>query len=72
MHERCLVDPWFLRELRTLATEGDGTEGLDRTYSSVDTCAAEFEARRPTTTRRTSAAAGGRPPRCAAAGASRW
>ena len=25
-------------------TEGDGTEGLDRTYKSVDTCAAEFEA----------------------------
>ena len=30
-----------------LATEGDGTAGLVRTYSSVDTCAAEFEARTP-------------------------
>ena len=39
------IDPWFLRELEALATEGDGTEGLERTYKSVDTCAAEFEAR---------------------------
>jgi carbamoyl-phosphate synthase large subunit len=42
-----MIDPWFLRELRALATNGDGTEGLDRTYRSVDTCAAEFEARTP-------------------------
>ena len=42
-----MIDPWFLRELRALATEGDGTEGLERTYLSVDTCAAEFEARTP-------------------------
>ena len=47
IHERTAVDPWFLRELQTLATEGDGTEGLDRTFRSVDTCAAEFEARTP-------------------------
>jgi carbamoyl-phosphate synthase large subunit len=47
VHERCLVDRWFLRELQTLATEGDGTEGLARTYKSVDTCAAEFEAATP-------------------------
>jgi carbamoyl-phosphate synthase large subunit len=47
VHERCLVDPWFLRELRALATEGDGTEGLARTYKAVDTCAAEFEAATP-------------------------
>ncbi|MFN8161996.1 MAG: carbamoyl-phosphate synthase large subunit [Solirubrobacterales bacterium] len=47
VHERCLVDPWFLRELRDLALDGDGTEGLERTYKSVDTCAAEFEARTP-------------------------
>ncbi len=32
---------------QTLATEGDGSGGLDRTYRSVDTCAAEFEARTP-------------------------
>ncbi len=47
VHERCLVDPWFLHELHALATEGDGTEGLTRTYKSVDTCAAEFEAATP-------------------------
>jgi carbamoyl-phosphate synthase large subunit len=47
VHERCLVDRWFLRELRALAIEGDGTEGLVRTYKSVDTCAAEFEAATP-------------------------
>ncbi len=47
VHESCLVDRWFLRELRVLALEGDGTEGLARTYKSVDTCAAEFEAATP-------------------------
>jgi carbamoyl-phosphate synthase large subunit len=47
VHEATMVDPWFLRELRALATEGDGTEGLERTYKSVDTCAAEFEAATP-------------------------
>ncbi|HEU4736421.1 MAG TPA: carbamoyl-phosphate synthase large subunit [Solirubrobacterales bacterium] len=47
VHERCLVDPWFLRELRALALEGDGTEGLSRVYKAVDTCAAEFEAATP-------------------------
>ena len=47
VHERCLVDRWFLRELRALATEGDGTAGLSRAYKSVDTCAAEFEAATP-------------------------
>jgi carbamoyl-phosphate synthase large subunit len=47
VHERCLVDRWFLRELQGLATEGDGTDGLTRTYKAVDTCAAEFEAATP-------------------------
>jgi carbamoyl-phosphate synthase large subunit len=47
VHERCLVDPWFLRELQALAIEGDGTESLTRVYKSVDTCAAEFEAATP-------------------------
>ena len=47
IQEATMIDPWFLRELQTLATEGDGTEGLERTYRSVDTCAAEFEARTP-------------------------
>ena len=47
VHERCLVDPWFLRELQSLAIEGDGTASLTRVYKSVDTCAAEFEAATP-------------------------
>src|SRR6185436_21060648 len=47
VHGRCLVDRWFLRELQALAAEGDGTDGLTRTYKSVDTCAAEFEAATP-------------------------
>jgi carbamoyl-phosphate synthase large subunit len=47
VHERCQVDRWFLRELQTLVAEGDGTAGLSRTYKSVDTCAAEFEAATP-------------------------
>jgi len=47
IQEATMIDPWFLRELRDLATDGDGTEGLERTYRSVDTCAAEFEARTP-------------------------
>jgi carbamoyl-phosphate synthase large subunit len=47
VHQRCLVDRWFLRELQALATDGDGTEGLARTYKAVDTCAAEFEAATP-------------------------
>jgi carbamoyl-phosphate synthase large subunit len=47
VHERCLVDRWFLRELEALATEGDGSEGLARAYKAVDTCAAEFEAATP-------------------------
>jgi carbamoyl-phosphate synthase large subunit len=47
IQEATMIDPWFLRELRTLATEGDGTDGQERTYRSVDTCAAEFEARTP-------------------------
>src|SRR5215207_8236358 len=44
---RTSIDPWFLRELRSLALDGDGTVGLDRSFRSVDTCAAEFEARTP-------------------------
>ena len=47
IHSRTAVDPWFLRELEALARDGDGTEELNRTFRSVDTCAAEFEARTP-------------------------
>jgi carbamoyl-phosphate synthase large subunit len=45
--ERTKIDPWFLGELEALASDGDGTAGLVRTYRAVDTCAAEFEARTP-------------------------
>jgi len=44
---RTSIDPWFLRELQGLALDGDGTGGLQRSFRSVDTCAAEFEARTP-------------------------
>jgi carbamoyl-phosphate synthase large subunit len=44
---RTAIDPWFLRELRELAIDGDGTRALARSFRSVDTCAAEFEARTP-------------------------
>ncbi len=44
---RTAIDRWFLRELCALARDGDGTAGLDRCFRSVDTCAAEFEARTP-------------------------
>src|SRR5215813_10850410 len=47
IQEATMIDPWFLRELKALATEGDGTDRLERSYRSVDTCAAEFEARTP-------------------------
>jgi carbamoyl-phosphate synthase large subunit len=47
VHKSCLVDRWFLRELEALARDGDGTDGLARTYKAVDTCAAEFEAATP-------------------------
>jgi carbamoyl-phosphate synthase large subunit len=47
LNRRTAIDPWFLRELRSLALGGDGTDGLDRSFRSVDTCAAEFEARTP-------------------------
>ena len=47
IQQRTSIDPWFLNELQALATEGDGTDGLARTFKSVDTCAAEFEAETP-------------------------
>jgi carbamoyl-phosphate synthase large subunit len=47
IRQRTSIDPWFLDELRALALEGDGTEGQHRTFKSVDTCAAEFEAETP-------------------------
>ncbi|CAB4923672.1 unannotated protein [freshwater metagenome] len=47
VHSRCLVDRWFLHELRELALHPEAPFSGERTYKSVDTCAAEFEARTP-------------------------
>ena len=47
VHEACLVDMWFLRQLQQLALEADAPFAGERVYRSVDTCAAEFEARTP-------------------------
>ena len=45
--ERTEIDPWFMAELAALARGEDPQEGLERSYKSVDTCAAEFEAETP-------------------------
>jgi carbamoyl-phosphate synthase large subunit len=49
VHERTRIDPWFLGELRALASEnGDGLAFAgERSFRAVDTCAAEFPARTP-------------------------
>ena len=41
------IDPWYLRELALLATEGRWASPAQRTFRAVDTCAAEFEAETP-------------------------
>ena len=47
VRERTSIDPWFLEELRALALEPDAALAGERSYKSVDTCAAEFPARTP-------------------------
>ena len=47
LHSRTGIDPWFLAELAALARGEDPEAGLVRTFKSVDTCAAEFEAATP-------------------------
>src|SRR3954464_3679371 len=47
VHRRTGIDPWFVAELAALARGEDPEAGLVRTYKSVDTCAAEFEAATP-------------------------
>ncbi len=47
VHARCLVDQWFLREMQALALDPQAPFAGERSYKSVDTCAAEFEARTP-------------------------
>ncbi len=69
VHERTHIDPWFLDELRALALDPDAPFAGERSFRSVDTCAAEFPARTPyyySGWERTSA-----PARSAAASASR-
>jgi carbamoyl-phosphate synthase large subunit len=45
--ERTEIDPWFVAELAALARGEDPQAGLERSFKSVDTCAAEFEAETP-------------------------
>src|SRR4029453_2753650 len=45
--ERTGIDPWFMAELAALARGEDPEDGLERSFKSVDTCAAEFEAETP-------------------------
>jgi carbamoyl-phosphate synthase large subunit len=47
LNARTSIDPWFLHELQELALDPDGAEAGERTFKSVDTCAAEFAARTP-------------------------
>jgi carbamoyl-phosphate synthase large subunit len=47
LHRRTDIDPWFLNELDELVSEPEAPFGGERTFKSVDTCAAEFAARTP-------------------------
>jgi carbamoyl-phosphate synthase large subunit len=47
LHRRTQIDPWFLRELQELAGDPDAPFAGERSFKSVDTCAAEFAARTP-------------------------
>jgi carbamoyl-phosphate synthase large subunit len=44
---RTSIDPWFLNELRELALDPETALAGQRSFKSVDTCAAEFPARTP-------------------------
>jgi carbamoyl-phosphate synthase large subunit len=47
IHERTAIDRWFLRELERIAKDPDAPFAGERSFKSVDTCAAEFPARTP-------------------------
>ncbi len=47
LHARTSIDPWFLHELAALVAEPEAAFAGERTFKSVDTCAAEFSARTP-------------------------
>ncbi|MGI8944612.1 MAG: carbamoyl-phosphate synthase large subunit [Thermoleophilaceae bacterium] len=44
---RTEIDPWFMAEIAAIAAGEDPEAGLVRSFKSVDTCAAEFEAATP-------------------------
>jgi carbamoyl-phosphate synthase large subunit len=47
IREHTSIDPWFLHELQSLALDPQAPLAGQRTFKSVDTCAAEFPARTP-------------------------
>ncbi len=47
LHERTSIDLWFLHELAELVADPQAPFAGQRTFKSVDTCAAEFAARTP-------------------------
>jgi len=47
VHELTRIDPWFLAELQVLARDPQAPFAGERSFMSVDTCAAEFPARTP-------------------------
>jgi carbamoyl-phosphate synthase large subunit len=47
IHELTKIDLWFLRQLQSLALDPDAPFEGERSFRSVDTCAAEFPARTP-------------------------
>jgi carbamoyl-phosphate synthase large subunit len=47
LEARTQINPWFLHELAELVRDPDAPFAGQRTYKSVDTCAAEFAARTP-------------------------
>ena len=47
VHELTRIDPWFLDQLRALALDPQAPFAGERSFMSVDTCAAEFPARTP-------------------------
>src|SRR4051794_7863358 len=47
VHARTKIDPWYLRELSELAADPEAPFAGERSFKSVDTCAAEFPAATP-------------------------